>query len=448
MVPPALNAPFGRVGDPIPSAGPCQAVANLKTGAGNRTMRSLVLPVRAFAVVCLLASAASPALGAAEPLAWADVNGGPVPVWVDARLVDEYQVFVDGAARAAEQAGVPVSSANGDPVVEAAGASVPVDPPARPGALAADASAPATVLADGWTLPASVPLKDIRAAAGVASDGHAAIDLTGGDKTVLAPVKSGSASTSSAPSDGAAASTLAPLASTPVARAVAALTPGATVTPKPVSSSTSPSYTPSAVALAPAPEGGAVAAATAGALAIGALLALWPLYHRLRGAETLESATRKRIYDVVCARAGAGVAEVALKGGVSYSTATYHLDRLVEAGMVVASNEGAKLRYYKNGGFNEADRKLVPLLENAEVMRLLTLIRENPGTYRAALADALNVTTTTINWHLKRLTQAGLVREERKGRSAHLYAVEEKLAGLPALGSRLHVTTDEGVATN
>lgn len=406
-----------------------------------------MLPLRAIAVAGLIAAAAPLALAQGEPLAWADVDTGPVPADLHAEAVPDYQVFVDGAIREAGESGAPVRQEDGSPAIDAAGATVVLDPAARPGGVIADASAPASVLADGWTLPAGTPLQDIRISGGLASGDRDLLRLTAPEEraparaTVAAVTPTSDAT--SAPASGGAASLARPASSptsTPADRT--------TYHPKPVSSAKAPSYTPSAVALAPASTTNAGTVAAASAVAIGALLALWPLYHRLRGAETLESATRKRVYDVVCTRAGAGVAEVALKAGVSYSTATYHLDRLVEAGMLVASDEGAKLRYYKNGTLNEADRKLVPLLENAEVMRLLTLIRENPGTYRAALADALNVTTTTINWHLKRLTQAGLVREERKGRSAHLYAVEERLAGLPALGARLAVTTDDGVATN
>lgn len=405
-----------------------------------------MLPTRAVAVACLLVAAA-PLAGAAdrEALAWADVRSDALPVAVDASVAEDYQVFVDGAIRAAGRSAAPPTSADGAPAVETDGATDAL--PHAPTAIVADTHAPASVLADGWTLPADFPLRDLRVGAGVASD-EPLLDLTA-PKAKPEPSSSSSSSASSgaAPSGGA-SGLAAPAPATSPKRVVAEPVAGEAYTLKPVTKDESRAYTPSAVALAPAPSSNAGTVAAASAVAIGALLALWPLYHRLRGAETLESATRKRIYDIVCARAGAGVAEAALKGGVSYSTATYHLDRLVEAGMIVASSEGAKLRYYKNGGFNEADRKLVPLLENAEVMRILGLIRENPGTYRAALADALNVTTTTINWHLKRLTQAGLVREERKGRSAHLYAVEERLSMLPALGARLAVTTDEGAAAN
>lgn len=175
----------------------------------------------------------------------------------------------------------------------------------------------------------------------------------------------------------------------------------------------------------PAPEGGpGEAALVAGAAGLGALaLVGFALYHRIRPHATLDNETRKSIFEAVCAQPGLGVHELAKLSGVSYSTATYHLERLVGAGMLVMTPDGNKLCYYKNGGaFTESERRILPLVKNDEAAKLFEAILDTPGTYRAALAERLGVTATTINWHLRRLRDAGLVDETRAGRSAYLYA--------------------------
>ena len=174
-----------------------------------------------------------------------------------------------------------------------------------------------------------------------------------------------------------------------------------------------------------AASGDARAYWAAGGLAfIGAATVLgFALYHRIRPNAALENETRKTIFDAVCAQPGLGVHEIGRLAGVSYSTATYHLERLVGAGMIVMTPDGNKLCYYKNGGaFTETERRILPLVKNEEAAKLFEAIVESPGTYRAALAERLGVTATTINWHLRRLREAGLVDETRAGRSAHLYA--------------------------
>lgn len=161
-----------------------------------------------------------------------------------------------------------------------------------------------------------------------------------------------------------------------------------------------------------------------GGLALGALAGIaLLLYHRIRPNAALENETRKLIFDSVCQQPGLGVHEISRIAGVSYSTATYHLERLIGAGMIVMTPDGNKLCYYKNGGaFSENERRILPLFKNEEALKLFEAILDAPGTYRAALAEKLGVTATTINWHLRRLRDAGLVDEMRSGRSAHLYA--------------------------
>jgi DNA-binding transcriptional ArsR family regulator len=159
------------------------------------------------------------------------------------------------------------------------------------------------------------------------------------------------------------------------------------------------------------------------------------LYTRIRPTAALENGTRKVIFEAVCRAPGLGVHAVAKAAGVSYSTTAYHLERLVEAGMIVMTPDGNKLCYYKNGGaFTETERRLLPVLKNDEAARLLEAILESPGTYRAALAERLGVTATTVNWHLKRLREAGLVEEVRTGRNAYLYprvgSLRESLSAL------------------
>lgn len=420
-----------------PASAPCEGVANLKTDLADGRPRSQGMPYRLAMVLVAFALVASPAAAASLERE----NGAYVAA------PDTYKVYLDGALARAEAAGAPVSNEDA-PAAHVAGATVEAPTETVPSAVTASPRearrAVFVLLPDGFTAPATVGTTRVgaiedsyRARVGGSGDEISLTDLLVADEgasSTDAVVATPAASTAGASTTPHVPSFVAPAAP---AAGGSASDASAAVAPKPVPRGSPPTVQPNAVALAPVKDGGAAAAVAAGALAIGALLALWPLYHRLAGARTLESATRKRIYDVVCARPGAGVAEVAMKGGVSYSTATYHLDRLVQAGMLVETNEGGRVRWFKNGGFNEQDRKLVPIVENPEVMRILDIVRQNPGTYRAAIADTLNVTTTTVNWHLKRLLAEGLVREERRGRNAFLYADEQRLAALAPVQERV-----------
>jgi DNA-binding transcriptional ArsR family regulator len=168
-----------------------------------------------------------------------------------------------------------------------------------------------------------------------------------------------------------------------------------------------------------APEAAMAAAVLFAALALGPLA----LYSRIRRDAALSNDTRRQVYDAVAATPGLSIQAVARSASISHSTAAYHLERLAEAGLVVATGDGNKVRYYRNGGrFTETERKLLPCLENAETVRVLERILRRPWSYRAEIASQLEVTATTVNWHLKRLFGAGVLAETREGRNAYLFA--------------------------
>jgi len=175
-------------------------------------------------------------------------------------------------------------------------------------------------------------------------------------------------------------------------------------------------------------------------LALGALVPAGALlYSRLRRDTALENATRLRIYQNVSVNPGLSIQELARRAATSHSTAAYHLERLTRAKMVVPTHDGNKVRFYPNGGrFSEQERKLLPCLENAETTHVLETVLQRPWTYRAELASLLDVTATTVSWHLKRILSCGVVVEVREGRNAHLFVDRNALREL-CLGLRVKV---------
>lgn len=168
----------------------------------------------------------------------------------------------------------------------------------------------------------------------------------------------------------------------------------------------------------------------ASTLVLGALM-LGPLalYSKIRRDATLDNDTRRSVFEAVVATPGLSIQEVARRASISHSTAAYHLDRLSGAGLVVATGDGNKVRYYRNGGrFTEQERRLLPCLETPETVRVLETVVQRPWTYRAEVASLLAVTATTVNWHLKRLFAAGVLTEVREGRSAYLFVDRAALA--------------------
>lgn len=159
-------------------------------------------------------------------------------------------------------------------------------------------------------------------------------------------------------------------------------------------------------------------------------LGLMAMYNRVRAEGSFENDTRRRIFDHVRSRPGQSIAEISSAVGVSHSTASYHLDRLIEFNLLASTQDGNKIRFFVNGGtFTEDDRRILTALSNAETRRVLATIVANPGSYRAELTTILGVSSPTVNWHLARLLVAGLVHEEHRGRNRYLFSDAGKLRG-------------------
>ncbi len=166
------------------------------------------------------------------------------------------------------------------------------------------------------------------------------------------------------------------------------------------------------------------AAITSAILAILGLVP-WALYHRVSGHSLLTHKVRKTIHEAVTETPGIGVRDLAGSTGVTYSTVTYHLARLVDAGILVETESRGTLRYHVSGGITHRARGLMPVAENPEALRVLEVIRSTPGIHRAVLARILGVSASTVNWHLRRLLATDLVTETRDGRRACLQPDED-----------------------
>ena len=152
------------------------------------------------------------------------------------------------------------------------------------------------------------------------------------------------------------------------------------------------------------------------------------LYNRVQRDGSFENETRRRIFEYVRLRPGQSIAEIATTVGVSHSTASYHLERLMEFNLLASTQDGNKMRFFVNGGlFTEEERRILAALSNSETRRVLATNVATPGSYRAELTSLLKVSSPTVNWHLQRLLGAELVMEEPRGRNRYLFADPSRL---------------------
>ncbi|GEM_PF-1580740 len=149
-------------------------------------------------------------------------------------------------------------------------------------------------------------------------------------------------------------------------------------------------------------------------------------------AEVLENDVRAGIYSYLKQSVGANLKQVTDELHLTTTNAIWHLRKLEEAGLIHSRRfNGYKVFYPAEGGI-EARRLSLgkTALANANAQEVFEHVVAHPGTHQREIARALGVNHGTVRWHLKKLMDAELIVETRKGKAS---VYEPTPMGLQAL---------------
>lgn len=151
-----------------------------------------------------------------------------------------------------------------------------------------------------------------------------------------------------------------------------------------------------------------------------AVLALLMIFYvKLKKEDVLEQYTRGRIHGYIEANPGEHFGAIRKALSLSSGNAVYHLHVLETQGHVVSKNDGKYKRFYPKGVVVPPDDGL-RLREIHE--RILSCIGEAPGISQKEIANLLGLHQSTLEYQLRKLVKAGLIRQERSGRRVRYYS--------------------------
>jgi len=146
--------------------------------------------------------------------------------------------------------------------------------------------------------------------------------------------------------------------------------------------------------------------------------------------DTLDLESRRRIYETIRSRPGTFLRELERDLGMQVGMLSYHLRVLTEAGLIRAEPEGNHLRYFLSNGFILNDRKALSYLRNRTSRAILIHVLDRGPIGFSDLLEPLEVTKSTLSYHLKRLAAAGLIMI-KKGDGMTVSAIDpERLVNL------------------
>jgi len=158
-----------------------------------------------------------------------------------------------------------------------------------------------------------------------------------------------------------------------------------------------------------------------------------------------ESDTRPRqaIVDHVDDNPGVHFNELVRSVGMATGQVQYHVYRLVKRGEIEDASLYGRTHYYP-ADYPEGDRGAVALLRRETARGIVVHLVDNGDSYPDDVADSLGIARSTLEWHLGRLEEQGLVekRHGSDGRVTLSASDEERVVGLlsdisPSLPDRL-----------
>lgn len=149
--------------------------------------------------------------------------------------------------------------------------------------------------------------------------------------------------------------------------------------------------------------------------------------------EIIISQARKKIYEIVFKFPGIHFREIQRKTNLAVGCLKYNLNILEESKLIVSEKCGKNLRYFLPT-FTAEEKKLLGMLRLKSIRRILIYLLTRPSAKHRNIASELDLSPSTISWHLKRLESLGVIKPERNGRET-AYMVLKKEEVIKVLSS-------------
>lgn len=145
----------------------------------------------------------------------------------------------------------------------------------------------------------------------------------------------------------------------------------------------------------------------------------------------LDLEARRRIVRFVQESPGLHMRELAARLQMPVSTLEYHCYQLVKHGQLATRETAGFKAFYPGEGMDRRDKDILYLVRHEAPRKVCSHLLLNPGATPKELREVLGVTGPTLSFHLNKLRDAGILREEPDGRTKRLYVQEpERVANL------------------
>lgn len=140
--------------------------------------------------------------------------------------------------------------------------------------------------------------------------------------------------------------------------------------------------------------------------------------------DPLQLDTRKRIFELVQATPGIHFREISRRLGLPMGVVEYHLNFLLKRDMISDRKEGRYRRYYAEGKIGSREKRVLSFLRKDIPRNILLHIMLHPGARHRDLKGDLDISGSTLSFHLQMMVADSVLREEEEGGTKRFYVVD------------------------
>ena len=101
---------------------------------------------------------------------------------------------------------------------------------------------------------------------------------------------------------------------------------------------------------------------------------------------------------------------------LSMGTIQYHLNLLEKQGKITSEKQNLHKYYFPIGLFEKNEKSILQILNQETAREILLAILEKRNTTQTDIAKFMRLSPPSVNWHIKRLLELGLIVENKDGK--------------------------------
>ncbi len=138
---------------------------------------------------------------------------------------------------------------------------------------------------------------------------------------------------------------------------------------------------------------------------------------------------RRRVYQLIRSHPGLHLRELERRLPISLGDLRYHVDYLEKEGLISSRSDGYRKAYFSARDVSVLDWNLLALARQRRPRRIILHLLAHGEATSEELQEAVNLSRSTLSFHLQKLVKARLVRVRREeGRNLYRLEDEERTA--------------------